>query len=88
MRKTRKRQILEVLSEYDPMGLLAMGAPPGEYAPEASRIDERLEPRWYSEEELLDLTYAIFLEMFLNDPRVVGEKEDYRLIARQLMGVR
>jgi hypothetical protein len=87
MRKVRKLQIQEVLSEHDPMGLLSMGAPADEYAPEATRIDARLEHRWYSEEELLDVTYAVFVEMFTSDP-AVGPRDNYRLIARQLMGVR
>lgn len=87
MRKVRKLQILEVLSEHDPMGLLSMGAPVDEYAPEAARLDERLEHRWYSEEELLDVTYAVFVEMFNADP-LVGPRDNYRLISRQLMVVR
>lgn len=66
--------LLEVLSHSDPVGLIATGCPPDEYAGEARRVMERL-PEVRSVERLRDLMHDVFVEMF--HERIAGSVTEY-----------
>ena len=62
-----KERIEALLAEADPEGLIAMGCPDDEYAPEAEALSQRLLPGGHapkSAEELTQVLQSIFDRMF------------------------
>ena len=65
-----------ILNEFDPIGLLSMGAPINEYEPEVKTIIVQLNNLKY-ESEVLDLVYNEFQRWFGN----AGSKDSYKSLA-------
>lgn len=74
----------EVLNRHDPASLFDCGCPEDEYNPERDLIAPEL-PRWTDAAAAAAGAHAVFDRMFGGD---VGEPEDYRDMADDLMQVR
>lgn len=58
--------VREILLDWDPEGLLEMGAPEDEYDPEVERVVKHLS-EIETPEEMIDLLRAVFSHMFARD---------------------
>ena len=70
------------LEGYDPVKLIAGGAPPGEYESEARDIVELL-PNLDSLEMAADKIYRLFLEGYSKE--IVGDPDQYEEIASHVL---
>lgn len=73
--------VTELLALYDPLGLIALGAPSDEYDPEAKTIMVQLDDA-ESVEDLHNIIYTEFVRWF--DKSIAGEKEKYHPIAIEI----
>lgn len=74
-------RIKELVNKYDPINLIDMGCPKDEYDGEVRRIIEVLK-KASNPEQLRDLIYGIFVDMF--DNRLAVPKENYQQLAANL----
>lgn len=60
--KLKRNKLMELINEWDPIGLIMMSAPQDEYAPEVDRIFEKLEQGMSVEEvfKLIDNTFHYY----------------------------
>jgi len=72
--------IRDIVNKYDPIGLLAGGAPEDEYEQEVVRIANILR---YSEDDLTEKIYQVFAKQFSEE--IVGDISNYRAIADELL---
>jgi hypothetical protein len=72
------------LEGYDPVKLVAGGAPPGEYESEARDIVKLL-PNLESPEMAADKIYSLFLEGYSNSKEIVGDPHQYKEIASHVL---
>ncbi len=76
--------VREVVDRLDPIGLLALGCPADEYAPEIERIAQRLTTaKALSLETVQTILYETFAEFF--DRELAGSKDRYREAAREIV---
>lgn len=80
-----QERIQSIINKHDPLKLIKSGAPAAEYAPETERIVFRLASA-RSAEQLHDVVYDVFVEMF--DARIAGEKEKYRAMSEEIYALR
>ena len=84
MNENQLHRVKEILAKNDPMGLIAEGAPNIEYDNLAEVINTFLQSN-ITETVLADKIYEIFLGTFYQDPLLVGEREIYKNLARELL---
>lgn len=76
--------VKEVINHLDPLGLLALGCPDDEYAPEIERIAQRLAAtKALSLDRVQTILYETFVEFF--DQGVAGPQDRYYSAAREIM---
>jgi hypothetical protein len=76
--------VKEIVDRLDPIGLLALGCPDDEYAPEIERIAQRLATaKALSLEMVQTILHETFAEFF--DDELAGPTERYREAAREIM---
>lgn len=80
MIKTKLQKTIQVLNKFDPISLLALGAPEDEYAEEAKQILWNVNPEM-SAKEIDQVIKKIFIDSF--DVNIVG-KYDFRKIAKEI----
>jgi hypothetical protein len=74
--------IRALINRYDPIGLLALGAPEDEYDPEVKTIVYQVHDA-VTVHEIQDLIYTEFLRWF-GEESIIGSWESYHEIAIQL----
>ena len=87
---TTYEQVLNILNEHDPMGLISMGAPEDEYVGEAKKIYDSM-----GEEcdlsTLSDTVFSVFRKSFSYDheksliPDIPTSRERFRKVASDIL---
>lgn len=78
------RIVKESVDRLDPIGLLAIGCPDDEYAPEIKRIAQQLvTAKTLSLDIVQTILHETFVEFF--DHRLAGSRDRYREAAREIM---
>ncbi len=77
--------ISSIIDQYDPMNLLAHGAPDDEYKMEAFFVTKYLEDfdGKPTKEECLDVIYNIFVKCFTEG--IVGSKDNYKTMVQDIL---
>ncbi len=76
--------VREIVDRLDPIGLLALGCPADEYAPEIERITQRLATaKALSLEMVQNILHETFVESF--DQELAGPKDRYQEAAREIV---
>lgn len=76
--------VKEVIDHLDPIGLLSLGCPKDEYAPEIERIVQRLAPtKALSPKIVQAILHETFVEYF--DQKLAGPRDRYYDAAREIV---
>ena len=76
------KELRTIINQYDPIGLLDIGAPEDEYDSEVKTIIVQLDSNM-TEQQVHDLVYREFLRWF-DDESIAGQKNAYKDLAKDI----